>query len=277
MSDLSVFDNKINENGILYYNFPSGYPLFKANKLLNQGPVITLLPNVPYFFGLKNMNPEYISSYEDEYGVIFEFVTTRPYKLLALDDKKTQEVIYSTAPNNIKSILERNYGYNNGNRDSVSESDRILSDYLCKNGYEGYAIHNMQTDMGGKFHDELMICNADGVQYVKQVTPDSRVNNIIESGKLKSLSKSMKNSRKQNRMSIQNNNEPVKKLFSDDNNDNDNKPVKKLLFDDDDDFNGGRKSKKNKKTKKNQIKKVKNKRKTKKSQLKKSNKNRNKK
>lgn len=259
MSDLSVFNNKVEENGIVYYIFPSNYPLFKANKILNEGAIITLKPNIPYFFGLKNMNKEYIDSYENEYGVIFEFITTRQYKLIALDDKKSQEMLYKNAPSNIKLILEKNYGYKTGNRDSVSESDRIFSNYLCSIGFEGYAIHNMETDMGGIFHDELMICNTDGIEYVKQVTPDYRVKNIIESGKLKSLSKSMKASRKANR--------PSGKFIDDDEfvsrgrlmfgDDNDFKPKRNLF---DDDITGGKKYKRIKKkyyknTKKNKNKK----------------------
>ena len=197
MSDLSVFSKKVLEKGINYYVFPLNYPLFKANKILDRGSVVSLQPNRPYFFGLKNTDPEYIEDYEREYGVIFEFVTTRVYKLVALDDNVTQNTLYDSAPENIKVILEDNYGLNTGIRDSVSEPDRIISDYICSLGYDGYAINYMKTDnIGGTFHPELMICNADGIQYVGKVTPDSRVESIIERGKLEKLSKQMKETRK---------------------------------------------------------------------------------
>ena len=98
------------------------------------------------------MNPEYIESYEDEYGVIFEFVTMREYRLIALDDKQTQTTLYQNAPANIKRILENNYGYHNDLRNSVSGPDREISQYICSLGYDGYGIHDMRTDnMGGIF------------------------------------------------------------------------------------------------------------------------------
>ena len=197
MSDLSVFDNKVLENKINYYVFPINYPLFKANKTLDRGSVVSLNPNTPYFFGLKNVDPQYIEDYEREYGVIFEFITTRVYKLLALDDKLTQSTLYDAAPEDIKVILESNYGFTTGIRNSVSEPDRIISDYICSLGYDGYAINYMKTDnIGGTFHPELMICNAVGIQYVGKVTPDSRVESIVERGKLEKLSKQMKETRK---------------------------------------------------------------------------------
>lgn len=197
MSDLSVFSKKVLEKDINYYVFPVNYPLFKANKILDRGSLVSLKPNRPCFFGLKNTDPEYIEDYEREYGVIFEFVTTRVYKLVALDDKLTQTTLYNSAPENIKVILEDNYGLNTGIRDSVSESDNIISAYICSLGYDGYAINYMKTDnIGGTFHPELMICNADGIQYVGKVTPDSRVESIIERGKLEKLSKQMKETRK---------------------------------------------------------------------------------
>jgi hypothetical protein len=133
-------------------------------------------PNKPYFFGLKKTDPNYIESYEDEYGVIFEFETMRPYKLIALDDHLSQTTLYNKAPSNIKEILVNNYGFNNGLRKSESEPDREISAYICSQGYDGYAIYDMKTDnIGGKFHAELMVCDASGIHFVKQVTPDKRV------------------------------------------------------------------------------------------------------
>ena len=234
MSDLSVFDNKVLEDGLIYYVFPIGYPLFKANRTLSKGSTIVLRPNRPYFFGLKNMNDEYIESFEDEYGVIFEFVLTREYKLLALDDKRTQTILYNSSPEIIKTILENNFGYISGYRNSVSEPDRIISEYLCSNGYQGYAIQNMITDSTQRlFHDELMICNTDGLQYVRQVTPQTRVQGILESWMLKSLSRNMKQNRKK-RSQIINLSE-----------DNDFKPPGRLKFDDFEE-SGGKKTRRRK-------------------------------
>jgi len=181
---------KIEENGIYYYIVPSGFPLFKATK--NEDDIVNnngLDPTKFYFFGVKNMDPKYIKSYEKEYGIIFEFTTTREYKLLALDDKATQTKLYKmeNITEDIKQILEENYGYENNERDSDNDKDRKLSEFLCSNNFDGYAIHNMKTQLGGTFHDELMICKMDGINTIgKLITSPERVEQILEDTKLKS-------------------------------------------------------------------------------------------
>jgi hypothetical protein len=181
-----VFKTPIEENGLKFYQFPIGYPLFKASKYINPlKPGITLELNTPYFFGLKNMNDTYISSYEKEYGVIFEFKLLTPYKLLALDDPTTLAKLYETSPVNIQQILKSNYGFksdflstNFGKRFSVENSDKELARYLCKIGFQGYAIYKMETDFGGTFHPELLICNCIGIKFVKQITSQQKMNQI---------------------------------------------------------------------------------------------------
>jgi hypothetical protein len=180
---------EITENGIVYYIIPNNYPLFKATKTYDVASGgLHLSPEGFYFFGVKDENPVYIESYEEEYGVIFEFVTTHPYKLLALDKKETQTKLYENAPIEIKQILEDNYGYINGLRYSDSNSDRKLSEYICRQGYQGYGIKHMQTSFEGSFHPEFMFCDINGIDYVKKVTSDQRVNEILQSEKEKKIS-----------------------------------------------------------------------------------------
>lgn len=99
MSDLSVFQRPIIENGMKFYLFPEGYPLFKARKATEP---TAFRHGIPSFFGIKHMSPEYIESYEEQYGIIFEYITTRPYKLVALDDRSTQERLRREAPKEIQ-------------------------------------------------------------------------------------------------------------------------------------------------------------------------------
>jgi hypothetical protein len=194
-SDLSVFDHPIEEKGIKYYVFPAGYPLFKAKQTSAKATKFT--NNFPSFFGIKNMSHEYIEAYEEEYGIIFEYITTRKYKLLALDDKSTQTHLYTRAPSNIQKILEDNYGYTNNIRNSVGEKDKEFANYLCSLGYDGYATNVMSTDFGGKFHIELLICNAkDGIEYVQRITHDSKIDYILETGQSKRHANELKESRK---------------------------------------------------------------------------------
>jgi hypothetical protein len=231
------FDNntiqKIQENGIYYYIVPEEFPLFKASTIYDEkNPMLNLRPDGFYFFGVKNMHSDYIESYEEEYGIIHEFKTLRPYKLLALDEFDTQQYIYDLATPEIQDILVKNYGYNDKNRqlkrDSESDNDRILSEYLCSNpDCDGYAVHNMSTYGVGLFHDEFMICKMDGIEYVQQITRDEeKIQNILQNAELKRHAKEMKESRQKKRQFVSS---PIK--------------IKGNLFDDDDEIlnNGGNK------------------------------------
>jgi hypothetical protein len=202
-----VFKTPIEENGLKFYQFPIGYPLFKASKYINPSkPEITLEPNTPYFFGLKNMNDYYIASYEEAYGVIFEFKTVIPYKLLALDDPSTLAKLYKSSPVNIQQILKFNFGFQpdllspiSNKRNSIDSSDKELARYLCKLGYQGYAIYKMTTDFKGTFHPELLICNCQGIQFVKQITSTEKMNKILDDAKLYKISSDMKSERASNK------------------------------------------------------------------------------
>jgi len=219
---------KIQENGIYYYILPEGFSLFKATQNYDiRSKGLKLDPTGSYFFGVKNMHPDYIESYEEEYGIIFEFKTRREYKLLALDEIATQQYIYDVAAPEIQDILVKNYGYNNENRklvrDSESDKDHILSQYLCSNNYDGYAVHNMSTDRYGLFHDEFMICKMDGIKYVKQITTDEeKIQNILQNAELKRHAKNMKELKKQNQQTFFDSS-PIKgiktNLFGDDDED----------------------------------------------------------
>jgi len=120
-----------------------------------------------------------------------------PHKLLALDDPDTIATLYKAAPSNIKNILEKNYGYRTGIRDSSAGPDDVLSKYICSLGKQGYSINNMPTDMGGRFHPEFMICNAAaGVEFVGQVTSGEKADSILREAELKRHAQDMKASRK---------------------------------------------------------------------------------
>jgi len=182
------------EDGMAYYIIRRGCLLFKATK---KSDTLVLRRGRLSFFGVHDMDPAYIESYENEYGIIFAFETTRPYKLLALDQPATQTTLYDRAPENIKRILRRNYGYTmSGRRDSALDSDMTLSQYLCDEGYEGYATSTMQTDTG-EFHPEFMICNVDGMRPLGRITNDPRkIANILERGRIYDASRDLKVSRK---------------------------------------------------------------------------------
>lgn len=210
-SDLSVFDHPIEEDGIKYYVFPAGYPLFKANQT-NKETIFS--KGYPSFFGMKNMSAEYIEAYEEEYGIIFEYITTRELNLLALDDKSTQSYLYNKAPREIQKILEDNYGYHNGVRNSVGEKDKQFAKYLCSLGYDGYATNIMPTDFGGIFHIELLICDAStAIQFVQRITDANKIEFILEKARLKKHGDELKERRKKKPRHEEEDTSPRRNMF----------------------------------------------------------------
>jgi len=186
------------EGGLAYYIIPKGLPFFRAKKgsrynINSDFSVLTLNPRA--FFGVHNMNRAYIESYEDKYGVIFAFETTRPYKLLALDHPDTKATLYNRVPPNIQDILRENYGYTmSGKRNSQLNSDLVLSQYLCDNGYQGYASDFIETDIDD-FDPEFMICDVSGIKSLGRITDSSRIASILEIGELKKRSEELKAAR----------------------------------------------------------------------------------
>lgn len=193
----SVFSTTITEQNYEYYTIPKGYPLYKASRISKEA--MNLASGKFYFFGVKNENTEYIESFEKEYGIIFEFQTGRPYKLLAMDKKKTVAELYQSAPPEIQTILTRNYGYGSGIRDSISEKDSKLSHYICSLGFDGYAIHTMKTPVGGNLHSEFMICDTSSIQSIKRVTTESVADNILAKEKLDKHAREIRKKKSTNR------------------------------------------------------------------------------
>jgi hypothetical protein len=69
----------------------------------------------------------------------------------------------------IPKILKRNYGYNDGVRNSDDAADKKLTNYICQR-FPGYATDIMDTDFDGKFHREIVICDKNNVDFVRQLT-----------------------------------------------------------------------------------------------------------
>lgn len=194
------------EDGLAYYIIPKEFRFFRAKKgsrynITPDFSVLTLNPGA--FFGVYNMDRDYIESYEDKYGVIFAFETMRPYKLLALDHPTTKMALYSRVPKNIQDVLRINYGYTmSGKRNSQLNSDLVLSQYLCEKGYQGYATNFIETDID-YFDPEFMICDVGGIKSLGRITDPSRIASIVESGKLKKHSEELEAARQEKRKNRQ--------------------------------------------------------------------------
>jgi len=130
-----------------------------------------------YFFGTNIKDVE-------EYGIVYEFETTQPCVLLAIDQIETLRHLYEVANKKMKTILINNYGYipethskpdSIGIRVSVAEHDNQLSEWLCGMGHSGYFIKNMRTEFGGTFHQEIMICDTQIIKFKRRITTDSQI------------------------------------------------------------------------------------------------------
>jgi hypothetical protein len=155
-----LFNTETDADGIIYYIIPVGTPLFRGDIPPNYERPLDHLSG-PVFFGQT-------ADVALTYGIPFEFATKSEMRLLALD--KSMEKIYENASNDvIPSILEKNYGYINGIRNSDDAEDKKLTKYICER-YPGYATDFMNTDLGGKFHREIVICDKNRVDFVKKLT-----------------------------------------------------------------------------------------------------------
>jgi hypothetical protein len=193
MVDLTQYLELDTADNMYYYFIPQGFPIFRGDTSIDANSFY-FLANTPFFFGT---NVEEV----EQYGIVFEFKTTQEYKLLAIDNFETLQMLYNKASSypNIQQILKINYGYDISGikiRDSIAEKDITLSKWLCEQGYFGYAINKMKTELG-IFHQEIMICSAETVQLVKQITTDQKkIQKLVDKKKMVDMGKTMDMKRK---------------------------------------------------------------------------------
>jgi hypothetical protein len=190
-------------DGIIYYIIPAGTRLFRGDIPPNYNRPLDHITG-PVFFG-ETANGVL------QYGIPFEFVTNSEIRLLALD--KSMKQIYDNALADheplidgepakevIPSILNRNYGYSSGIRNSANAADTILAKYICEK-YSGYATNFMTTDANGKFHREIVICDKNKVEFVKKLTEVNgetvHENAIIEEQNLRKVAQQVADARKE--------------------------------------------------------------------------------
>lgn len=218
MDDIRPFFNTVIEDGITYYVIPANTPLFRGDiPVDNKNPLSHM--NGPVFFG-ESVDVALI------YGLPFEYKTINEVKLLALD--KSMQTIYANAVNPvIQSILKKNYGYPNGNRNSEDHADKQLTEYIC-NTYGGYALDYMPTEGGGKFHREIVLCNKNLVEFVRKVPiSQAEEQTIIDNQKMRRTELDRLETKKRQRTERESNNDNTSylrrgALFGDDFDEQDN-------------------------------------------------------
>ena len=132
------------------------------------------------------------------YGVVFEFVIKERLLILDLDHNETVRNLYTQAPDDIKEIIELNYGLHTKIRDSTHAADRAFSQYLCDKGLNGYVLKKAKTDSRGTFHPEIMLCDMTKLEFVRIVKKPS--NKEIEALQEKMLSDKLKKEQEEKRL-----------------------------------------------------------------------------
>ena len=254
----SDFFEKREINGINMYIIPSGTTLYRGDSNFTDINHSDLLKGDYKFF-----TPD--QEYADKYGIVFEFKTNKELQLIALDD--ISKDFFVSAPEEIQDILEDNYGYISHKRDSVEEKDYKVSQYICDQGYQGYAANTMESKgFDDDLDAEIVLCNAE--QYldrIKRVTEENRIQSKQDKLKLRKIEEraSVGPSNKPRR-DIEDRPKPpsMGSLFEDDEEDDDDFQPSRRLF-------GGKtkKAKKSKKQSKKKKSKTQKKRKSRKSKI----------
>jgi len=108
------------------------------------------------------------------YGYSFAYITKQEITLLAIDSIKTMRYLWGLADGNqrIRQALITSYGFRDEYlnktpdkpypiqlRNSFSGVDWPFVEFLCDNGFAGYAANEMITPTGHTFHPECVICS----------------------------------------------------------------------------------------------------------------------
>ena len=155
------------EDSITYYIIPKGTFLYHGSNKIDSPKQLDKERHT--FFALTN---EYANKYAKETGNVLRFKVSSELKLVAMD--KDNETLYEKAsiePINIKKIMDENYGFHNQHkRKSIPDKDNELSEYLCKEGYDGYAANHMEgTTFDEDLDPELIICDKSKLEFVELV------------------------------------------------------------------------------------------------------------
>ena len=246
------FLEKTEIDGIKYYILEKNTPIYRGDSRynINEG-----LPKNPTFFGFTIKDVE-------KYGIVYQFETAIDISLVAID-AQDNDVLINSMPPHIQTIMMQNYGYKTKIRDSVEKPDKTLVKYLCDNGYNGYAINEMDNaDKGrGDFHKEMAICDMNkikkGRETIVRVTGDDNIEALQREDQLMKMSQQLKDSRKSKRQYTKDNDNAMEsiskiskisnKLFDDESDEDDtnsnNMSISRKLF-------GGKKLQLKKKTQK---------------------------
>jgi hypothetical protein len=140
------------EQGTILYRGDTPYFLERNGQPSNE----LVLENKPTFFALE---PDDVH----QYGIIYGWKVPETVELPLLNNHEVMTEIYNRATETVQQVMRENYGYRpDGFADRVSyfEKDIIFYQYLCEQGYPGYASYDLEE--GDLTSLEIMVCNPTG-------------------------------------------------------------------------------------------------------------------
>jgi hypothetical protein len=140
------------EQGTILYRGDTPYFLERNGQPSNE----LVLENKPTFFALE---PDDVH----QYGIIYGWKVSETVELPLLNNHEVMTEIYNRATETVQQVMRENYGYRpDGFADRVSyfEKDIIFYQYLCEQGYPGYASYDLEE--GDLTSLEIMVCNPTG-------------------------------------------------------------------------------------------------------------------
>lgn len=198
----NFFDNPIiDDNNNPIYVIPQGTSLYRGESSINQPTYNLTESKFPTFFGFVK------DDIEKNYGITYEFTTNTEIRCIAIDLLNVETPFYVNSSKDIQTILNINYGLLTKERLSESDKDKILANYVCDLGYDGYAIQNMETKFD-TFHAEIALCKSS----TKLNQPGVRVTSPEKAKQLKQESVLIKNKPTKQSRRIYEDNSPVKPM-----------------------------------------------------------------
>lgn len=154
------------------YTIREGTTLYRGDTpfyLANKDVQPKSLEQKTTFFGLE---PDDVK----QYGIIHSWTVPQDIELLHLDNPEVMKSVYDKAPEHVKDVLQKNYGYNPktniiGYSSSIFERDRIFYEYLCTTGSPGYASTRYEGEENSSY--EVMVCNPTNFVFSGIVLPSN--------------------------------------------------------------------------------------------------------
>jgi hypothetical protein len=140
------------EQGTILYRGDTPYFLERNGQPSDE----LVLENKPTFFALE---PDDVH----QYGIIYGWKVSETVELPLLNNHEVMTEIYNRTTEIVQQVMRENYGYRpDGFADRVSyfEKDIIFYQYLCEQGYPGYASYDLEE--GDLTSLEIMVCNPTG-------------------------------------------------------------------------------------------------------------------